>query len=70
MNARWLVVASLAAVAATIPPIALAQTPEQEPPRAVRRDIPITDMIRRALVARTRDSTGRPGREYWQLRVD
>ncbi len=40
------------------------------PPRAVRRDIPITNAIRRALEAGTRDSTGRPGRNYWQLRTD
>ena len=40
------------------------------PERAVRRDIPITNAIRRALAAGTRDSTGRPGRAYWQLRTD
>ncbi len=40
------------------------------PPRAVRRDIPITNAIRRAFVAGTRDSTGAPGRNYWQLRTD
>jgi hypothetical protein len=36
-------------------------------PRAIRRDIPLTNMIRRAWEAGTRDSTGRPGRNYWQL---
>ncbi|MFL5569882.1 MAG: M1 family metallopeptidase [Gemmatimonadaceae bacterium] len=40
------------------------------PERAVRRDIPITRMIQRALAAGTRDSTGRPGRNYWQLWTD
>jgi hypothetical protein len=40
------------------------------PERAVRRDIPMTDMIRRALAAGTRDSTGRPGAHYWQLWLD
>jgi hypothetical protein len=40
------------------------------PERAVRRDIPITNAIRRALAAGTRDSTGRPARGYWQLRTD
>ena len=34
--------------------------------RAIRRDIPLTNTIRRALAAGTRDSTGRPGRNYWQ----
>ncbi len=40
------------------------------PERAVRRDIPMTDMIRRAFAAGTRDSSGRPGRNYWQLRTE
>ena len=42
----------------------------QLPERAVRRDIPMTDMIQRAFAAGTRDSTGRPGRNYWQLWMD
>jgi hypothetical protein len=42
----------------------------QEPPRAVRRTIPITGMIKRAFDAGTRDSTGRPGPNYWQNSVD
>jgi hypothetical protein len=40
------------------------------PERAVRRTVPITNAIRRALEAGTRDSSGRPGRGYWQLRTD
>ncbi|HEX6964837.1 MAG TPA: M1 family metallopeptidase [Gemmatimonadaceae bacterium] len=40
------------------------------PERAVRRDLPMTDMIRRAFAAGTRDSTGRPGPHYWQLWMD
>jgi hypothetical protein len=39
----------------------------QSPTRAVRRDIPLTNMIRRAFAEGTRDSIGRPGRNYWQL---
>ena len=50
-------------------PIA-AQTAPKQPERAIRRDIPITNMIKRAMAAGTRDSTGRPGRNYWQLRTD
>ena len=42
----------------------------QLPERAIRRDIPITNSIERAYQAGTRDSTGRPGRNYWQLRTD
>ncbi len=48
------------------PAVAAARLPE----RAVRRDIPLTNAIRRAMAAGTRDSTGRPGRNYWQLRTD
>jgi hypothetical protein len=40
------------------------------PERAVRRDIPMTNAIRRAFAAGTRDSSGRPGRNYAQLRTD
>src|SRR6202008_1027363 len=40
------------------------------PQRAIRRDMPMTDMIRRAHAAATRDSSGRPGRRYWQLWTD
>ncbi|HEX6557880.1 MAG TPA: M1 family metallopeptidase [Longimicrobiales bacterium] len=47
---------------ATVSPVAVE--------RAVRRDIPITNMIRKAFAAGTRDSTGRPGRNYWQTSVD
>src|SRR5437868_14930889 len=38
--------------------------------RPVRRTIPMTPIIRRAFAAGTRDSSGRPGRNYWQLRTD
>ncbi|HEY6827600.1 MAG TPA: hypothetical protein VI259_12135, partial [Gemmatimonadaceae bacterium] len=47
-----------------------AQARPQAPERAIRRDIPLTNMIRRAFAAGTRDSTGRPGRNYWQLWMD
>ncbi len=36
----------------------------------MRRDIPLTNMIRRAFAAGTRDSTGRPGAHYWQIWTD
>src|SRR5256714_1642169 len=38
--------------------------------RPIRRDIPMTDMIRRAFAAGTRDASGRPGAKYWQLWTD
>jgi len=42
----------------------------RSPARAIRHDIPLTDMIRRAFDAGTRDSTGRPGPNYWQLHLN
>jgi hypothetical protein len=39
-------------------------------PRAIRRDVPLTNGIRRAYEAGTRDRTGRPGPNYWQLQTD
>jgi hypothetical protein len=64
--AAYVLVALLAA-----PSVAAAQSGRAAlPERAIHRDIPLTNMIRRAHAAGTRDSTGRPGRDYWQLRVD
>lgn len=40
------------------------------PERAVRRTIPISRSMERAYAAGTRDSTGRPGSKYWQLKTD
>ena len=39
-------------------------------PRAIRRDVPLTRAIQRAMKARTRDFTGSPGPAYWQLQTD
>ena len=40
------------------------------PDRAVRRDIPLGPLIRKGYARGTRDSTGAPGRSYFQQRVD
>jgi peptidase M1-like protein len=40
------------------------------PERAVRRDIPLGPLIRKAYARGTRDSTGAPGRNYFQQKVD
>src|SRR4051812_5914009 len=40
------------------------------PERSIRRDIPLTNMIKHAFALGTRDSTGHPGRNYWQLWTD
>ncbi|NJD08981.1 MAG: M1 family metallopeptidase [Gemmatimonadetes bacterium] len=58
----------LAALLTAVLPLAAAA--QQLPERAVRRDIPLTNTIRRAFAAGTRDSTGRPGPKYWQTAVD
>jgi hypothetical protein len=59
-----------AAVALAAPWSLVAQLQAPLPERAVRRDIPLTNSIRRAFATGTRDSSGRPGRNYWQLRTD
>jgi hypothetical protein len=51
-------------------PLSWSSSTAQSAQRSVRRDIPMTNMIRRAHAAGTRDSTGRPGRNYWQLWTD
>ena len=49
---------------------ALPLAAQQEPPRAIRRTVPITRSFEAGLKAGTRDSTGRPGAKYWQLGTD
>ena len=62
---RWLLAVLV------VPQLAAAQASRATyPERAIRRDIPMTNAIRRAHAAGTRDSSGRPGRAYWQLRTD
>ena len=53
-----------------VPAAATAQNASRLPERAIRRDIPITNSIRQAYEKSTRDSSGKPGRNYWQLRTD
>lgn len=62
---RTLALSSLA-LGATTALDAQARLPE----RSVRRDIPITNAIRRALTAGSRDSSGSANSKYWQLRTD
>ncbi len=60
-------------VMTVLPALFVASSPAaaQVPPeRAIRRDIPLTNMIRSAFAAGTRDTTGTPGANYWQLGVD
>ena len=38
--------------------------------RAIRRDVPLTNSIRKAFDAGTRDFSGKPGPNYWQLETD
>src|SRR6185295_12876566 len=39
-------------------------------PRAIRRDVPLTNAIQKAFAAGTRDTSGRPGASYWQLQTN
>ena len=48
-------------------PLALSTTSDT---RAIRRDLPMTNAIRAAFAAGTRDASGRPGPNYWQLEAD
>ncbi len=70
MFVRSALVLSLLCAVAPQPAVLSAQVSSAAPERAVRRDMPLTNAIRRALEAGTRDSTGRPGADYWQLRTD
>jgi len=75
MNLRTASVLLLVSLAA--PPAASAGAQQQTSPtrhghevRAVRRDVPLTNAIRRAMDGGTRDFSGQPGPEYWQLQTD
>ena len=46
------------------------QQTADEPRRAIRRDMPMTNAIRRAFAAGTRDETGRPGPNAVRRRRD
>ena len=66
-------IAPLLALLMAAPSVAAAQASHgaaAAPTRAVSRDIPITNTIRGAYEAGTRDSTGRPGPHYWQMWMD
>jgi len=70
MHVRSLQTLTVLSALAAAPAVGVAQVRTPYPERAVRRDIPMTDMIRRAFAALTRDSSGRPGPHYWQIRTD
>src|SRR6476620_2815448 len=38
--------------------------------RAIRQDVPMTNSIRKAYKDGTRDFSGKPGPNYWQLKTD
>lgn len=38
--------------------------------RAIRMDVPMTNSIRKAFAEGTRDFTGKPGANYWQIQTD
>jgi hypothetical protein len=55
-------------LALVLPSMSQAQT--RAPERAIRRDIPMTNAIRRSFASGARDSTGRPTSRYWQIGTD
>jgi hypothetical protein len=61
---------SLEPATAQAPAAAGTRSWQSEVPRAIRRDVPLTNAIRRAYDAGTRTPDGRPGPNYWQLQVD
>lgn len=68
MNPNRIVIAIALMLSASV---AGAQTAKPAwPERAVRRTIPLQPGIRRAYAAGTRDSSGSPGKNYWQQSVD
>ena len=66
------ILVGLLAISMGVSPALSAQTATDWTPtdRSIRHDIPLTNMIRRAFEAGTRDSTGTPGTNYWQLETD
>jgi len=50
-------------------PVPLRSTIETDT-RAIRKDVPLTNSIRKAFEAGTRDFSGAPGPNYWQLGTD
>ncbi len=70
MRCRTVLALAAFGLLACLPATAVAQARVRLPERSIRRDIPLTDMIRRAFAAGTRDSTGSPGARYWQLWTD
>lgn len=42
----------------------------ETPDRMIRQDVPMTNSIRKAFAAGTRDFTGMPGSNYWQIETD
>jgi hypothetical protein len=63
-------VGSAVRIAAQATPAAAAPQSYVSAERAIRRDVPMTNAIRRAFDAGTRNMTGRPGPNYWQLQTD
>jgi hypothetical protein len=61
---------TVAACSRPQPPQAPSPQSITAPGRAVRQDLPTTPAIRKAYASATRDSSGAPGRNYWQQKVD
>lgn len=62
-----LILSTLASAQTTQKPVRSAIDTQK---RAIRTDVPMTNSIRKAFQAGTRDFTGKPGPKYWQLEAD
>lgn len=62
-----LIAQTLASAQQTPPPI---YTTTETSKRTIRLGVPMTNAIRRAFAAGTRDFSGKPGPNYWQLETD
>ena len=58
------------AISATMASAQTLRTSVEISTRAIRRDIPLTNSIRKAFQEGTRDFSGKPGPAYWQLQTD
>jgi hypothetical protein len=65
-----LLLAASACSAVQTPPESSAPAGTARVERTILRAIPMTPIIRRSHAAGVRDSSGKPGRNYWQLRTD
>jgi len=72
MNKRILILllSTATVVSAQQPTTRPLRTSLETSSRAIRQDVPLTNSIRKAMKEGTRDFSGKPGPNYWQLQTD